>query len=52
MRQFDQIIVKTLKRKAPNASITDLTFFYFRIQKKAIFYAFDEQKRNTILYAL
>ena len=41
-----------MERKAPGTSITDLAFLYTKIQKGAIFYAFDKQERNTILYAL
>ncbi len=52
MRRLDHITVKSLERKAPGASITDLAFLYSKVQKGAMFYAFDEQERNTILHAL
>lgn len=52
MRRLDHITVKALERKAPGASMTDLAFLYPKIQKVAMFHAFDEQERNTILAAL
>ena len=52
MQRLDHITVKALERKAPGASMTDLAFLYTKIQKGAIFYAFEEQERNTILTAL
>lgn len=52
MRRLDHITVKALERKAPGTSITDLVLLYTKIRKAAIFHAFDEQERNTILAAL
>jgi len=52
MRRLDHITVKALERKAPGASVTDLAFLYSKVQKGAMFHAFDEQERNTILHAL
>lgn len=52
MRRLDHITVKALERNALGASMTDLAFLYTKIQKGAMFYAFDDQERNTILTAL
>lgn len=52
MRWLDHTTVKALERKAPCASMTDLAFLRTKFQKGAMFYAFSEQKRNTILAAL
>lgn len=52
MRRLDHITVKALERKAPGASVTDLAFLHSKVQRGAMFHAFDEQERNTILHVL
>lgn len=52
MQRLDPITVKAAQCKAPRASINDLAFLYDKIGKGAMFHAFNEPERITILDTL
>ena len=52
MQRLDPITVKAAQCKAPGASINDFAFLYDKIGKGAMFHAFNEPERITILDTL
>ena len=52
MQRLDPITVKAAQCKAPGVSINDLAFLYDKIGKGAMFHAFNEPERITILDTL
>ena len=49
MQRLDPITVKALQCKAPGVSIDDFAYLYDKIGKGAMFHAFNESERLTIL---
>ena len=52
MQRLDPITVKALQCKAPGVSINDFAYLYDKIGKGAMFHAFNEWERITILARL